>query len=93
MLKYSINKLNYFPLTISIVFLTSVLFGDDKITNHMILSAFKNYISMEEKDMINEMLGNFNEENMGDLLDLLSDYHCRKKPTADSLKGFWDRKP
>lgn len=33
-------------------------------------------------------LGNFNEENMGDLLDLLSDYHCRKKPTADSLKDI-----
>lgn len=62
-------------------------FGDDSISHDMLLTAFKSYRSIEKRDTLTEMLATFDVENT-DLLDLLSDYNCRRIPTADSLEGI-----
>ena len=78
-------KVDYFPLSLSPAFLLAALFGEGCVTDDLLLSSFKNYISIEEKDNINEMLTNF-EENNQDLLDTLSSYNCYRLPTKESLK-------
>ena len=50
----------------------------------MLISSFKNYVSLEEKENIDVMLQSFEEEN-AELLELLSFSNCYKKPTKEIL--------
>ena len=50
----------------------------------MLISSFKNYVSLEEKENIDVMLQSFEEEN-AELLELLSFCNCYKKPTKENL--------
>ena len=50
----------------------------------MLISSFKNYVSLEEKENIDDILQNFEEGN-AELLELLGFYNCFKKPTKENL--------
>ena len=50
----------------------------------MLISSFKNYVSLEEKENIDVMLQSFEEEN-AELLELLSFCNCYKKSTKENL--------
>ena len=78
-------RIGYFPLRFSPVFLVSTLFGEDCVSHEMMLSSFKLYISLEERDNISSMLQKFEEENEEALLETLSAYHCYRKPSEDNL--------
>ena len=77
-------KVGYYPLALSRTFMVSVLFGENKLPGNMLISSFKNYVSLEEKQNIDAMLQNFQEGNV-ELLKLLSFYNCYKKPTKENL--------
>ena len=59
--------------------MVSALFGENKLPDNMLISSFKNYVSLEEKENIDAMLQNFEEGNDW------SFYNCSKKPTKENL--------
>ena len=77
-------KVAYYPLALSGAFMVSALFGENKLPDNMLISSFKNYVSLEEKENIDAMLQNFVEGN-AELLELLSFYNCYKKPAKENL--------
>ena len=77
-------KVGYCPLALSQAFLVVALFGGHKLTEKLLLNSFKNYVSIDEKENIQKMLSNFEEDN-AELLELLSFYNCYRRPTKDNL--------
>ena len=66
----------------------STLFGESVLKEDTLLSSFKQYISIDGKDLIVEMLETL-EENNDALMDLLSSYKCyRATTTKDYLKDI-----
>ena len=74
-------KVGYYSLTLSPAFAVAALFGEHKLTDKLLLNSFTNYVSIEEKENIQEMLSNFEEDNAQLLLELLSFYNCYRRPT------------
>lgn len=78
-------KIDYFPLYLSPVFLTSCLFGDSEINNKNLLNGFKLYVGMGEKDIIEKNLANLDTKDE-DLLDFLDSYGSHSLPKDGSFK-------
>ena len=76
-------RVDYFPLQLSSAFLIGSLFGEQKITNKMYIESFKNYVTIDEKELIQDTLKEFNASE--ELLDLLSYYKCYRKPTEENI--------
>ena len=49
---------NVFPIKLSKVFICTVLFNEEVITNDLMLESFLSYISSDEKDLVTEALNN-----------------------------------
>ena len=80
-------KVGYYLLALSPASVVAALFGEHKLTDKLLLNSFKNYVSIEEKENIQEMLSNFEEDN-AELLELLSFYNCYRRPTKDNLHAI-----
>ena len=80
-------KVGYYPLALSPAFVVVALFREHKLTDKLLLNSFKNYVSIEEKENMQEMLPNFEEDN-AELLELLSFYNCYRRPTKDNLHAI-----
>ena len=76
-------KIDYFPLTLSPSFVIATLFGEEYVTNAMLLQSFKMYVSSDETKTIDDVLGEF--ESSEELLHLLSSYRCYKSPTKENI--------
>ena len=81
-------KVGYYSLALSPAFAVAALFGEHKLTDKLLLNSFTNYVSIEEKENIQEMLSNFEEDNAQLLLELLSFYNCCRRTTEDNLHAF-----
>lgn len=68
----------YFPIQISQVFLTSLMFGEDAITNDMYLQSFKRYVSRAEADIIERVIERKLPLDNDDFVDFLSAFDCKK---------------
>ena len=71
------REIGYFPLVLSPSFMISAIFGDNAINNDILIESFKNYVSLEEKDLISN--GNFEDE---DVIQMFSDYNCKRIPKS-----------
>ena len=80
-------RLGYFPLFFSQAFMSSTLFGEEHLNMDFLVNSLKQCVSVEEQDVIQEMMSTFHQDNEH-LLDLLSSYQCFQLPTADNLKGI-----
>ena len=69
---------------------TSVMFGEDKVPEDILLQSFKKYIAKDEKEVISEVL----EGNVGDctdaseLLDVLDQFGSMKLPTRENVRSL-----
>ncbi len=68
----------YFPIQISQVFLISLMFGEDAITNDMYLESFKRYVSRAEADMMEKVMECKLPLDDDDFEDFLSAFDCKK---------------
>ena len=80
-------RVGYYPLQISFAFFVSILFGDDAVTEQILMDSFKHYVTVDEKVTIEESLTNYSMSE--DLLDLLSSYKCYKNPRAEIMKEIF----
>ena len=56
------SKLNYFPLFLSPIILTAALFGKESINADCFIGGFRQYMSAEERDLLNLMFDSFDEQ-------------------------------
>lgn len=85
-LVYGYKRYGYLPLRLSSLFIASCLFGEEFITMELLLDSFKEYIAVEDKDVLDQCLDDsFNEANE-DVLDFLSSLKCFRAPSKENIK-------
>lgn len=79
---------DYFPDRLCIAFLSSCLFGEEVVTDTMLLNSFQSYVAKDEADVLERCLSDpdVDPSNDEDVLEFLSSYKCYKVPTKDNLK-------
>ncbi|XP_022800904.1 uncharacterized protein LOC111338653 [Stylophora pistillata] len=90
-LVYGYQKMKYFPLQVSHLFVASSLFGEESITPDFLLKSFREYIAEEDREVLDMCLrddfdlqdddGNDND----DVLKFLSPFKCFRIPNKDSI--------
>lgn len=75
----------YFPISLSPLFLTVCVHGEEAITKEELLDSFMQYVTSDEKDVLQKCLAGDLECDDEDLLDVLSSYKCYKLPTKTNL--------
>ena len=87
-LVYSFEKLGFFPLGISIAFRASCLFVEQTMDDDFILASFRNYITCDEREILDGISqGHFRDDDE-DLLDFLGNYKCYKLPTKETVQSI-----
>ena len=79
-------RLNYFRLLLSKIILSAALFGQESISVDCFIDGFKQYVSAEERDLLNLMFDSLNKHNK-DLMDLLSSYNYFRVPNENDFKN------
>lgn len=74
----------YFPIKLSKVFFKSVF--DTVANEEEVLNNLFGYISEPETEILKKCLTNFSEVEEDDLLETLSNYVCKWKPTEGNIK-------
>ena len=88
-LLYGYCREGIFPISLSAVFITSCILGEDSISDEMLLKAFTAYVSEDEKELINDCLENrVNIDQNDELLELLSSYNCHRKPNEANIQDI-----
>jgi hypothetical protein len=90
-LVYGYIRESYIPIQLSPAFLSLCLFGESSITKSFLLESFKAYLSMGEKEIVNDVLsGNLNPMDE-EVLDFLSTYKCFKTPNEKTFENIvWE---
>ena len=83
---YSFVRLGYLPLQLSPAFITTCLFGDEALTEDLLLDSVRFYLSSEERATLDECLAVRLSPNDGEILDLPSSFKCYRNPTEENLK-------
>lgn len=80
------RKVGYFPLSLSSVFLVSLLLGESQIADIGLISSFNNYVSLDKKDLIDNPNS---DEIKDDLIRMLSEYNCKSLPTKENINKLF----
>ena len=79
----------YLPILLSQTFLACLYWGESAITSAMLTQSFRNYISVDEKCLIDKCLAGDmkwdDEDEMSQLLEVLSNYDCRIMVNSDNV--------
>ena len=89
-LLYGYCREGIFPLALSPAFISSCIFGEDSLSEEMLLDSFRMYISSDEKDTMDHCLAN--QENISgnsDLMELLSSYSCHRIPNEENIQSIF----
>ena len=76
-------RVNYFPIRFSIVFIMSSIFGEDQISESMLIQSFEKYMTLEERQSVEKFI---EIQTMDDLLKTLCVYNKFIKPTKENIK-------
>lgn len=79
------TTLEYFPVHISKMFMMSAFQDENLLSNEDLVSSFLNYISQDEKEIIQMFQTEF-KSNTEELIDILSSYKCYTNPTKENLQ-------
>ena len=52
----------------------------------MLIQSFLQFVSIEDRNLLNNMMTSFDMKTIDDLLDILSLYKCKSKPTAENIR-------
>lgn len=79
-------RVGYYPLFLSEMFMAACCFGEDVVSEHLLINAFERYVSIEEKNLIKENLITFDDQDEM-IMDMLSSYNCYRGATSsETLK-------
>ena len=74
-----------FPLSLSPIFISSCIHGEDSITQEMLLEAFKMYVSEDEKETITNCLESHSNLSSDEVMEFLSSYKCYRSPSKENI--------
>mgnify|MGYP002803544190 FL=1 len=83
---------NYFPISISLAFLASSLFGEESVSSQVLIESFHKYVSKDECETIQKCMASDSDEydpaDDDDVLDFLSSYKCYRVPTKEAMPNI-----
>ena len=86
-LLYGYCKEGIYPMALS--FIACIILGEECISSDVLLKAFLAYVSDDERETINESLGNRSKIANNDvLLDVLSTYKCFRIPDEQNIEDI-----
>lgn len=83
---YGYCEINYFPVSLSGVFMGSYLLGERDISDSFLLEALFLYISEDEAETLKLCKQGKLEANDDDVLEVLSSCKCYKTPTKEDIE-------
>ena len=83
-------RAGHFPMRLSMAFLISALFGEDSLTDAVMINSFKRYITLDERESIeNFEKGESNDESLKEeLIGTLDSYKTFSNPTKENLSSL-----
>ena len=79
----------YLPVLLSQTFLAWLFWGESAVTSAMLTQSFRNYISVDEKCLIDKCLAGDmkwdDEDEMSQLLEVFSNYDCRIMVNSENI--------
>jgi len=82
---YGIKRLEYMPLFLSKCFFAYTLFGEENLKPETLISGLLEFVSLEEKDILEKARKDFEIVDKDELLDVLSGYKCFSNPTSGTI--------
>ncbi|KAK7904900.1 hypothetical protein WMY93_017507 [Mugilogobius chulae] len=80
---------SYFPCRLAPVFAVTVIFGENEVSDDMLLKNLLLYISQSERDLINTALKeDLDDEDKDELLETLDHLGVKTKPTKENLQDI-----
>lgn len=84
-LVYGYLHCKYFPLSLSKLFVMSCLFGEQAIEPEDLLQSFRDFITHEDREVLNMCLSEEFDPNDEDALKFLSSFKCFRVPTKETI--------
>ena len=79
----------YLPVLLSQTFLACLFWGESAVTSSMLTQSFRNYISADEKRLIDKCLAGDMEwddkDEISQLLEVLGSYDCRSNVNSENI--------
>lgn len=85
---YGVKRLNYVPLFISKCFILYTMFGEENLQKETLIQGFLEFVSVEEKDVLLKARNRFENVDMDELLDVLTEYKCYSNPTQSNFDNL-----
>ena len=81
-------SIDYFPDRLCIAFLSGCLFGQEVVTDKLLLSSFQSYVAKDEADVLTRCISgtDVDPSDDEDVLEFLSSHTCFKVPTKENIK-------
>jgi hypothetical protein len=74
----------FFQYSISRTLFIAILLGESSVTNEMLISSFKAYVSEDERELIGQSLNTtLSDEQIDEWLDLFGRFSCKRVPKAN----------
>ena len=77
---------NYFPFLLSNVFITSMLFGEDAVSEDSLITSFKQYVANDEAQILSDVLESNRNPDNEDVINFIGRFGCRKLPNSDNIR-------
>ena len=85
---YGFQFAGYVPVCRSPVSLASCMYGEEPITEEELLTAFTNYVTADDREVLAKCLSDDFDSQDDDLLEWLSSYTSLKLPTKENIKAL-----
>ena len=82
------SSCQYFPLMLSKTFFISCLYGESAVSEELFMQSFMNFVSENEKKLIQSCLDGQVDPLDEELCDFLSTFDCKKVVNATNFKGI-----
>ena len=80
-------QLNFFPAKLNQAFIIATLFGENEVSQDVLLNSFLSYLSRDERALVeNALRHSLNDEQSEEWLDFLDRFGCKQEPTPEQIR-------
>ena len=79
------QEYQYFPLRLSKTFVASCLFGESAVSEQMLMESFMQYVSEDERKVIQKCSNGESKADDEDLIELLNTFDCKRTVTESTI--------
>ena len=63
-----------------------MLFGEGSVSEHSLISSFKQYVANDEGQILNDVLASNKNPDNEDVINFIGRFGCRKSPNTDNIR-------